>query len=162
MQASKRLANEFKPTWKVAIERLANQIDSNLKKLANATSNRFDRAEERLDELASHFGTIQDQLYVLCEVISSNDMQNDPSMNGGNVVCKNGLHFDENDASSLCFNEKVSISHDCIYGSNVQPQEMSMNDSHLTPLEKCFEEVSFKAPKKDMWTFLWTILKWCS
>ena len=60
---------ESKPFWEVAIERLANQIDSNLKKLANATSNRFDRAEERLDELASHFGTIQDQLYVLYEVI---------------------------------------------------------------------------------------------
>lgn len=32
-------------------------------------------------------------------------MQIDPIMNGENVVCESGLHFDQNDGSNLCFNE---------------------------------------------------------
>ena len=69
------------------------------------TFNHFDRIEERIDELASHFGRFQDQLHDLCEVISYGDMQNDPSMNGRNVVCESGLYVDENDEPNLRFNE---------------------------------------------------------
>ena len=58
MQASERLVSESKPSSEVTIERLANQIDSYFKKLTNATFNYFDRIQERLDELVSHFGTI--------------------------------------------------------------------------------------------------------
>ena len=60
---SKPLSNNSKPSWELTLERLA-----------NATSDRFAGIEEKLDELASHFGRIQDQLHALCEVISSNDM----------------------------------------------------------------------------------------
>ena len=65
-----------------------------MEKLANATSDRFTRIEDRLDKLTPHFDKIKDQLHVLCEIISSNDMQNDPSMNGKHVASENGLHFD--------------------------------------------------------------------
>ena len=47
------------------------------------------------------------------------------------------------DESNLCSNEEMFISYDCIFGTNVEPQEMSMNDSCLTP-HKCFAEVSSK------------------
>ena len=45
-----------------------------MKKLVNSTFDRFARVEDRLDELTSYFGRIQDHLYVLCEIISSNDI----------------------------------------------------------------------------------------
>ena len=113
-------------SWKLAIERLA-----------SATSDHFDRVEERIDELASHFGRIQDQLHALHEIISSNDMQVDPIVNGGNVVCENGLHFDQNDEPNWPFNKEMSISHDCIFGTNFELQEMSINDTYLTTLQVC-------------------------
>ena len=59
-------------------------------------------------------------------------MQNDPSMNGRNVICENWLHFDENDASNVSFNEKISISHDNAFGMKFELQEASMNDSYIT------------------------------
>ena len=48
-------------------------------------------------------------------------MQIDPIMNGENVVCENGLYFDENDEPNLCFNKEVSISHDHIFGTYFEP-----------------------------------------
>ena len=61
-------------------------------------------------------------------------------MNGGNVVCESGLHFDQNDESNLCSNDEISILNDCIFETKVEHQEMSMNDSHLTPLEESSKE----------------------
>ena len=90
-----------------------------------------------LDELASHFSRIQDHLQVSCDVISSSHMQNDPSINDGNVACENGLHFDKNDASNVCFNEKTSISDDNAFGMKFEPQEASINYVYITPLEEC-------------------------
>ena len=58
-KTSERLANESKPSWEITIKRLTNQIHSNLEKLSNASFGHFDSAKERLDELASHFSTIQ-------------------------------------------------------------------------------------------------------
>ena len=43
-------------------------------------------------------------------------MQNDPNMNSGNIVCKSGLHFDENNESNVRFNQQMSISHDNTFG----------------------------------------------
>mgnify|MGYP004717748873 CR=1 FL=1 len=63
-------------------------------------------------------------------------MQNDPSMNGMNVICENWLHFDENDASNMSFNEKISISHDNAFGMKFEPQEASMNDLYITNVFK--------------------------
>ena len=71
-------------------------------------------------------------------------MQDDPSMNDGNVVCRNGLHFDENDASNIRFNEKLSISQDQILGTNFETQEMSINDSFFIPLEECVKSIGSK------------------
>ena len=56
-------------------------------------------------------------------------MQVDLIVNGVNIVFENGLHFDQNDESNSCFNEEMSISHDCVFGTNVEPQETSVNDS---------------------------------
>ena len=97
-----------------------------------------------LNELVSYFSRVQAQLHDLCEVIFSNEIQNDPSINDGNVVCKNGLHFDENDESNLSFNEEMSISQDNIFGTNFEPQEVSFNGSFFTPLEECIESKGFK------------------
>ena len=47
--------------------KISNQFNLATERIANATSDRFDRIEERLDELTSHFGRIQDQLHALCE-----------------------------------------------------------------------------------------------
>mgnify|MGYP004709237509 CR=1 FL=1 len=139
---------EPKPSWELAIEMVANDSkplwELAIEKLANVTSDHFDRIEERIDELASHFGRIHEQLNALCEVISSNNLQNDPSMNGRNVVCENGLHLDENDEFQLCFNEQISISHDNIFGTNFEPQKVSFNDSFFTPLEECIESIGSK------------------
>ena len=88
----------------LAVENSSNQFDLAIEKLANMSSDRFDRVEKRLDELTSHFCRIQEQLHVL------NNMQNEPIVNGGNVVSENGLYFDQNDESNLCFNEEMSIS----------------------------------------------------
>ena len=96
-------------SWELAIERLI-----------NATSDRFAKVDNRLEELASHIDKIQDQLCDLCKVISSNHMPIDSIMNGENVVCENGLHVDENDESNVCFNEEMSISHDYIFGTSVE------------------------------------------
>ena len=71
-----------------------------------------------LDEFAFHFGRIQDQLHDLCKFISSNDMQIDPNINGGNNACENGFFFYDNDDFKYCFNEKFSISQDNILGTN--------------------------------------------
>ena len=71
-------------------------------------------------------------------------MQVDPIMNGGNVVCESGFYFDENVESHLCFNGEMSILCDCVLGTNLEPQEMSVNDSYLTSLKKCFEGVDSK------------------
>ena len=76
------------------LSHLVNQLQ---KKLANTTFDRFNRIEKRIDELASHFDRIQGHLHVLCEVISSNHMQNDPSMDSEYVACENRLYFDKND-----------------------------------------------------------------
>ena len=84
------------------------------------TFDRFDRIDDRLDELTSHFETIQDQLHVLCEIISSNNMQVIPTVNGGNVACESSLHFDQNDDPKCCFNEKVSVSQDNILGTKFE------------------------------------------
>ena len=127
------LSNDSKPSWELAIEKYSNHFDLYIERVANATSDHFDRVEERLDELTSHFGRIQEQLHVLCEVISSNDMQVDPSMNSGNVASENGLYFDQNDESNLSFNEEIFVSHDCTLGANLEPQEVSLNNSFFTP-----------------------------
>ena len=96
-------------------------MNLNIEKLANAISNHFDRVEERIEELVSHFKRIHDQLHGLCEVISNSDMKVDPVMNGGNVLCESELYFDENDEPNLCFNEKMSILHDHIVGTDFEP-----------------------------------------
>ena len=97
-------------SWKLAIERLA-----------SATSDYFDKVEDRLDELASHFGRIQDRLHALCEVISSNNMQVDTTVNGGNVKCESGLYFDKNDEPNLCSNNEMPISYDNTFGMKFKP-----------------------------------------
>ena len=61
------------------------------------------------------------------------------NMNGRNVTCKNGLHFDDNNTSNISFNEYISISHDNIFGINFEPEKESMNDVYLIPLEECGE-----------------------
>ena len=71
-------------------------------------------------------------------------MQFGPIMHGGNVGCKSGLHFDENDKSNVSFNKKISISHDNIFGANFESQEVSINKSFLTPLKNCVDSISFK------------------
>ena len=93
----------------------------------------------------------------MCEVISSNHMQNYANMNVGKVACQNGLYFDKNDASNVCFNEKMSISHDIAFGMKFEPQEVSMNDSYITSLEECVTNEGSKViiAKKVIWTFLW-------
>ena len=65
-------------------------------------------------------------------------------MNGGSVVCENGLHFDQNYESNFSFNEKIFISHDSTFETNFKPQEMSLNDSFFTSLKKCVESIVFK------------------
>ena len=97
-----------------------------------------------LVELTSYFGRIQDQLHALCEVITSNDMQNDLSMNDRNVACENELHFDENDTSNVSFNEEISISHDNTFGTNFESQDISINDSCFIPFEECVESIGSK------------------
>ena len=77
----------------------------------------------------------------LCEVISSNDMENDPSMNGWDVVCKNGLYFDENGVSKCVFNKEISISHDNAFRMKFEAEKASMNISYITPLEDCVTSV---------------------
>ena len=48
-------------------------------------------------------------------------MQIDPIVDGGNVLCESGMHFYQNDESNSCFNEEMSISHDCVLGTNFEP-----------------------------------------
>nr|XP_027085682.1 uncharacterized protein LOC113707618 [Coffea arabica]XP_027085771.1 uncharacterized protein LOC113707684 [Coffea arabica] len=136
---SELLANDSNASWELAVENFSNQFE----KVANATSDRFDRIEERTDGLTSHFGRMQ-QLNALWEAISSNNLPKDPSMNGGNVVCENGLHFDQNDDSNLCFNEKMFISHNNVFGANFESQEVSFNDSFFIPLKECIKSTGFK------------------
>ena len=100
---------------KVAIESLDNQFDLNLEKLANqidVTFDRFDKVDQRLDELASHFETTHDQLHTLYKVISSNNMQIELNMNGKNVTYESGLHSEDNNELNRCLNEKISTSFD--------------------------------------------------
>ena len=65
-------------------------------------------------------------------------------MNGEDVVCESELYFDENNGSNLYFNEEISISYDHAFWTNFESQEMSINNSYLTPLKKCFKSVSSK------------------
>ena len=44
-----------------------------------------------------------------------------------------------NDESYLHFNDEISISHDDIFGMNLEPQEEGVNDAILTPLEECVD-----------------------
>ena len=104
----------------------------NIERLANSISNHFDKVEERIEELVLHFERIHDQLHGLCEVISNSDMQVDHIMNGGTIICESELYFHENGEPNLCFNEKMPISHDHIFGTNFEPQEASIKDSNLT------------------------------
>ena len=146
---------ESKPSWELAIEKLANTPslleDANdskppwelaIEKLANTTSNSFDRIEKKIDVLASHLEGILGQMHNLCEAISCGYLQIDPNNNERNVACEDGLYFDENDESNLCFNDEVSILHDDVFGMNFDPQEEGINDSFLTLLEECFTSVS--------------------
>ena len=139
-QANERLANDSKPSWEEAIQ-----------KLANATFDHFDRVEKRVDELASHFEGLHDQLHALCEVMSCRYMQIDPKINGRNVACEDGVHFDENDESYLHFNDEISISHDDVFGMNFEPQEECINDAILAPFEECFNSAGSNDifPQKD-------------
>ena len=141
---SEPLVIDSNTSWELAVENSSNQFDLAMEELANVTSDRFDRVEERLDELTSHFYRIQEQFHVLCEVISFNNMKNDPIMNGKNVVCDNGLYFDQSDASNVCFNEEISISYDNEFGMKFEPQETSINDSYIILLEDCVKNVGSK------------------
>ena len=63
-------------------------------------------------------------------------MRYDPNMDGEHVACENGLHFDENDASNVFFNEEISISHDNTFRTNFESQGVSINDSCFTSVLK--------------------------
>ena len=45
---------------------------------------------------------------------------------------------------NLNFKENISILHDSTFGANVKPQEVSFNDSLLTPLEEHVESIGSK------------------
>ena len=71
-------------------------------------------------------------------------MQIDPSMSGKDVSYENGCLFDDNDNFDRCFNKKIFISHDNAFGMKFEPQEASMNDLYITPLEDCLKSVGSK------------------
>ena len=54
------------------------------------------------------------------------------------------MYFDDNKASNVSFNEKMSTSHDNTFGMDLEPLEASMNNVYITSLEERAESVGFK------------------
>ena len=95
-----------------------------------------------MGKLHLQFDKIYDQLHTLCEVISSKSINT--SMNGKNVTCEDGLHFDNHDESNCGVNDQMPTLHDNSFGANLEPQEISFGDSFLVSLEESLESASSK------------------
>ena len=89
-----------------------------------------------MDELIKYQSRIKEDIW---EAISSNCIEFNPSMKSKVVKYESVLHFDDDNASNLSFNEEMSVSHDNISGTNIEPQEMSIKGPYLTSLEKCLK-----------------------
>ena len=55
-----KLTNNSKLFWELVIEKFIHDMNSKLEKLASEIDKRFARLEDRMEELASHFGRIYD------------------------------------------------------------------------------------------------------
>ena len=135
--AIERLANGSKPSWEETIERLTNEFGKNLERLANVIFDRFAGIESRIDQLTLYFGKIHEQLHELCEVISSNSMQFASKDNGTGITCGSDLCLE-------CDHDVTSNSCDNVFGSNIETQEVTLNDVYITPLEDCLVPIGSK------------------
>ena len=61
------------------------------------------------------------------------------SINGRNVICEGGLHFDNHDESNCGIDEEIPTLHNNSFGTNLESQRMSFSGLFLTPLEECLE-----------------------
>ncbi|XP_027118799.1 uncharacterized protein [Coffea arabica] len=62
---------ESKPTWKLAIEKLANVSNDKIEKLASATTQRFERIEGRMDQLTNMYRNVEIQLGQIANTINN-------------------------------------------------------------------------------------------
>nr|XP_027071867.1 uncharacterized protein LOC113696688 [Coffea arabica] len=62
---------ESKPTWELAIEKLANVSNDKIEKLASATTQRFERIEGRMDQLINMYRNVEVQLGEIANAVNN-------------------------------------------------------------------------------------------
>ena len=112
-------------------------MDLDIEKLTNVISNYFAKIENRIEELTLHFGRIHDQLYELCEVVSSNSIQFVFRNNGTGIACGSDLYLKDD-------YDSTSTSCDNIFGANLETQEVTLNNAFVTPLLEYLVPTSYK------------------
>ena len=56
-----------------------------------------------MDEFTLSYVKVKEHLNFICEAISSKNSEFNLNMNGWNVTCENGMHFNDNEASNVYF-----------------------------------------------------------
>ncbi|XP_027166478.1 uncharacterized protein LOC113766490 [Coffea eugenioides] len=70
--------SKSKPTWKLAIEKLANVSNDKIEKLASVTTQRFERIEGRMDQLTNMYRNVEIQLGQIANAVNNRNQENLP------------------------------------------------------------------------------------
>ncbi|XP_027182268.1 uncharacterized protein LOC113780687 [Coffea eugenioides] len=70
---------ESKPAWELAIEKLENVSNDKIEKLANATTQRFERIEGRMDQLTNVYRNVKIQLGQIANAVNNRNQGDLPS-----------------------------------------------------------------------------------